>query len=488
MIVAAESHPHRSEVFAAIIRNRRQAMKITPIALVCAALFGYSASGWAATPDEVALLKGQMAQMQQQLAALQSKLDGVTTAQPPAPSAPAPAAPGSPLTAHIGGASVTLYGNADLSADATSNGKEHLNQVSSNLSYFGVRGDKDLGNSGLKAIFQFETLVNVSGTPTETGGLGSRNSFLGLEGGFGKVMLGKSDTPYKRATASMDPFASSVGDYNTIMGNTGGDLRAEFDSRLPHSVFYDSPKFSGFSVNALYSPGQKYTNLTDSDKYAFAQGEKVCAGATPGSSGSLPDPGSPTCNDGAFTNAYSVAFNYDTGPLLLTLSYEHHQAVDRTSDNGGVTSGESAAKAGVSYNFGGNKLSAIYEKFNRKGAVAPSLNERSRSGYYISDVQNLGNGFDLMGAWAHAGRTPGGPDFGTADDKANMYVIGMKYHFDKQTAFYLDGAILKQGAGAHYALGAGGHGTAIASPRNDAGDNIPGQEIRALSAGLQYVF
>jgi predicted porin len=463
-------------------------MKITPIALVCAALCGYSASGWAATPDEVAQMKAQMAQMQQQMAAMQSKLDAVTQAPAPVPAAPAPAASTSPLTAHIGGASVTLYGYADLSADATSDGKEHLNQVSSNLSYFGVRGAKDLGNSGLKGIFQIETLVNISGTPTETGALGSRNSFLGVEGAFGKFMLGKTDSPYKRATASMDPFASSVADYNTIMGNTGGDLRAEFDSRIPHSVFYDSPNWNGWSVNALYSPGQKYANLTDSDKYAFAQGEKVCAGATPGSSGSLPDPGSPICNDGAFRNAYSFAFNYDSGPLLLTLSYERHQAVDRTSDNGGVTSDESAAKAGASYRFGGNKLSAIYERFNRNGGVASSLNERARNGYYVSDVQELGNGYEVMAAWAHAGGTPGGPDFGTADDKANLYAIGMKYHFDKQTAVYLTGAILKQGAGAHYALGAGGHGTAIASPRNDAGDNIPGQDIRALSAGLQYAF
>lgn len=464
-------------------------MKITPIALVCAALFGCSASSWAATPDEVALLKQQMALMQQQMTALQSKLDAVTTQTvPPQPAQTQPAAPDAPLTARIGGASVTLYGYADLSADATSDSKEHLNQISSNLSYLGVRGGKDLGNTGLKAIFQIETLVNLSGTPTETGALGSRNSFLGLEGQFGKIMLGKTDSPYKRATAMMDPFASSVGDYNTIMGNTGGDLRAEFDARIPHSIFYDSPKWGPFSVNALYSPGQKYGNLANSDKYAFAQGEKVCAGATPGSSGSLPDPGSTLCNDGAFKNAYSVAFNYDQGPLMFTLSYERHQAVDRTSDNGGVTSDESAAKAGVAYRFGGNKLSAIYEKFNRNGGIAPSLNERARNGYYISDVQDLGNGLDLMAAWAHAGATPGGPDFGTANDKANMYAIGMKYHFDKQAAFYLTGAMLKQGAGAHYALGAGGHGTAIASPRNDAGDNTPGQDIRALSAGLQYAF
>lgn len=467
-------------------------MKLKPIAFTCIALFGASTAACAATDDEVMALRQQMALMQQQMAAMQSKLDAVTSPAS-APAVPGPAmaatsAPDGPLTAHVGGASVTLYGFADLSADATSDGKEHLNQVSSNLSYLGVRGEKSLGGSGLKAIVQFETLVNVSGTPTETSGLGSRNSYVGIAGNFGRLMLGKTDTPYKRSTAAMDPFASSVGDYNAIMGNTGGDLRAEFDARLPHAIFYDSPRFGGLSVNVLYSPGQKYANLSDSDKYAFAQGEKLCAGATPGSSGSLPDPGSTLCNDGAFTNAYSMALNYEHGPLAATLSYERHQAVDRTSDNGGVTSDESAGKVGVSYKIGGNKLSGIYEKFWRSGGVNPTLNERARNGYYISDVQDVGNGYELMAAWAHAGSTPGGPDFMTANDRANMGAIGVKYHFDRQTAFYLTGAMLKQGAGAHYALGAGGHGTAIASPRNDAGDNIPGQDIRALSAGMQYAF
>jgi predicted porin len=472
-------------------------MKLTPVAIACAALLGFSASAWA--QDDVEVLKQQMAALQQQMAALQSKLNTVTAAPAPTEAAQAPeavtappAASTSPLTAKIGRANVSLYGFADLSADWTSDGKEHLGQVSSNLSYFGVRGNRALGSSGLKAIVQFETLVNVSGTPTETGGLGSRNSFVGLEGEFGKIMLGKYDTPYKRATAIMDPFASSVGDYNSIMGNTGGDLRAEFDPRLPHSIFYDSPRWNGVLVNALYSPGQKYNNLANADNYAFAQGERVCAGASPGGSGSLPDPVTHSCNDGAFKNAWSLAANYERGPLLVTLSYERHKSVDRTGDNGGNTTDESAAKIGALYTFdtkfGKNKLSAIYEKFFRGGGIAAAVNERARHGIYISDVQDLGYGLEVMAAWAHASQTPGGPDFGSINDKANMYVAGTKYHFDKQVAVYLTGALLRQGGGAHYALGAGGHGTPIASPRNDNGDTIPGQQLWGLSLGLQYAF
>jgi predicted porin len=251
-------------------------MKRTPLAVACALLFA-SGSSMAADSADVQALKQQMQLLQQQMQAMQNKIDTMTAAPAPtAPTAAAQAAGGSALSTTIGGASVTLYGFADLSAEQTRDGVHSNSQVSSNLSYLGVRAVKPLGATGMNAIAQIETLVNVSGTPTETGGLGSRNSFVGLEGSFGRIMLGKTDSPYKRATASMDPFASSVGDYNTIMGNTGGDLRAEFDARIPHAIFYDSPKLGGFSANLLFSPGQKYTNLAGSDKYAFAQGEKLC--------------------------------------------------------------------------------------------------------------------------------------------------------------------------------------------------------------------
>jgi predicted porin len=458
---------------------------MTPLAVAIAISFGASGTALAADSTEVQALKQQMEAMQRQMAAMQNKLEAMTAAPAPAPKS---ASSESPLTAHIGGATATLYGHADLSFDVARDGKNSVNQVSSNLSYLGVRASKDLGSTGLAAIVQIETLANISATPTETGGLASRNSFVGLQGGFGTVMLGKTDTPYKRATAMMDPFSASVGDYNSILGNTGGDLRAEFDDRLPHSLFYDSPNFGGFSVYALYSPGQKLPNLAGADNDAFAQGEKVCAGATPRSSGSDPDPAALKCNDGAFTNAYSIAFNYDAGPLLGTAAYERHKAVDRTGDTGGIVSDESAAKIGVRYNFGSNQLAGIFEKLYRDGGIDPTLNERARNSYYLSDVQQLGNGIDLMGAWAHAGKTPGGPDFGTLDDKANMYSLGVKYHYDKQTSVYLVGALLKNGPGAHFALGASGHGAPIASPRDDTGATIAGQTIKALSVGMQFNF
>ena len=53
----------------------------------------------------------------------------------------------------------------------------------------------------------------------------------------------------------MDPFTRTLGDYNSIMGNTGGDNRAEFDWRMNHAVWYESPICNGFQFSALALAG-----------------------------------------------------------------------------------------------------------------------------------------------------------------------------------------------------------------------------------------
>src|SRR5467141_1150633 len=133
--------------------------------------------------------------------------------------------------------SVQFYGHLDLSIDDITKGIKESTAVgkvgwqpdiSSNLSYFGFRGDHDIGG-GYKIVFQVETQVDVSATPGPSpvnqasqgnvdnkvlGALGSRNSFLGIAGNFGAFKLGKTDAPYKLSTARMDPFSATVGDYN----------------------------------------------------------------------------------------------------------------------------------------------------------------------------------------------------------------------------------------------------------------------------------
>jgi len=115
-------------------------------------------------------------------------------------SAPSPVAAAEPFS---GDTTVQLYGHLDLSIDDITKGIKAPTavgkvgwqaDVSSNLSYFGLRGSHDIGG-GMRMVFQIETQVDVAATPGPSpvgqsspgnaddkvlGALGSRNSFLGI--------------------------------------------------------------------------------------------------------------------------------------------------------------------------------------------------------------------------------------------------------------------------------------------------------------------
>jgi len=265
-------------------------------------------------------LKRQMEALQRQMDELRGKLEQVLKKQAEAPPAPAAAqAPatqekatagtheflerkqGDGVTFFTRGGELTLYGNLDLSIDYTTKGiggmtvdgvppvgrTGWMGAISSNISYIGVRGFQSLGDTfPAQFVYQLETQIDVSassGTSASNsntsavvkGGLTSRNSFIGLAApSWGAVKIGKTDAPYKNSTAMMNPFSAELGDYAVIMGNSGGDNRVEFGTRLDHAIWYESPNWSGFSFNALVSPGQNRAY----DNSNLAAGEVDCAG------------------------------------------------------------------------------------------------------------------------------------------------------------------------------------------------------------------
>src|SRR3984893_9528692 len=360
---------------------------------------------------------------------------------------------------------VTFYGHVDVSVDWFDSGVGTTNfigdctdyscpggapgftatrpnffAISSNTSYFGVRVVHKLGDSsgmpGLSVVAQFETLVETAATPTERAALGSRDSYVGLQGPYGAIKIGKSDTPYKKATAPFDPMRNTIGDYNSIMGNTGGDIRAEFDARLPHAIWYESPIISGFQWSVMVSPGQNSSINNDN----FAIGDFNCTGSSPRGSGSGFPSGSPVgvgaCTDGAFGTAVSVAGTFKNGPFTAIAAYERHYGVNRFGDEANAASGlglgvlgvpppnatpticatpgcvgiadEWAAKVGLGLRIVDTQLYGIFEHMHREAPVA-MFNERTRDGAYVSVTQFVGPFWEFSAAWAHAFRTPGDP-------------------------------------------------------------------------------
>src|SRR5207237_7288535 len=83
--------------------------------------------------------------------------------------------------------------------------------VDSQNSYLGFRGERKLGNTGFKGIWQIEQSVELDGA---VGGVFSnRNTFLGLAGGFGTVKLGNMDTIYKEYGQVEEIFDLTSGNF-----------------------------------------------------------------------------------------------------------------------------------------------------------------------------------------------------------------------------------------------------------------------------------
>ena len=524
----------------------------------CAANLVMQGAAIADDAQENQTLKEQMRQMMQRMDALQKQVEALTKQQAaPAPVAAAPPAPAAapPVVAQKIEEKEPLlhkilngfYGTLDVSFDDTTKGINglvaypyslldpanpnsgyvrganpkggpvgrvgYMPAFSTNKSVLGYRGSHKFENSDFELIYQIETQPSITASPglntsqyqqsnVVKGAIGYGDTYLGFAGkDWGKVKVGTTYSPYKKSTDRMNPFSGMLGDYGVIMGNSGGDNRVEFGTRLDHSIWYESPKFGNLvSFDLLVSPGQNRTY----DNVVQSSGSPDCNGGNQPGSGNL----LLNCDDGGFDDAYSVDVKFESGPIYATAAWEIHKRVNRNSDGIGannpiygylVSSGsplidfntynfyasefpgsavnasppyltdiadESAFKAGAQYTFDfGLAVSGIYEYMKR--SLPPDLqfqNERQRNGLWFALSQDLSTEDNVSVGWGHAGRTPGDPggqhnfDPTNRDDSANLYTVAWKHRFDQNVYWYLDAAETVNKGNAHYDLGAGGRG------------------------------
>ncbi|MFJ3055377.1 porin [Herbaspirillum sp. NPDC087042] len=150
--------------------------------------------------------------------------------------------------------SVTIYGVVDSGLVLENGGKNgsvaKISGGASAGSRIGFKGREDLGG-GMGASFVLETGFNTDdGSLNAGGGIFGRQSYVGLDGGFGAVSVGRQySLLYLAVNEVADPFKTgSAGRANNILQMAG--------TRINNAVRYTSPVFGGFNVNALYGAGE----------------------------------------------------------------------------------------------------------------------------------------------------------------------------------------------------------------------------------------
>lgn len=305
-----------------------------------------------------------------------------------------------PLAAQAQTANVTLYGRVNLdmeivSARQADGSNPHVYRVSSNSSRLGVRGTESLGG-GLNAIFQIESsvLADAGG-----GTLGGRDTFVGLQGGWGTFKIGNFLAPYD----DIHPIFGNTPTLLTSILSTAtlwaqgpvAKTAGGFDARLGNSVRYDSPNMSGVTFSAQYSTQE-----------------------------GTPKQQSAIISTGVF---------YNNGPIQLGTAYERNERV-----RGAGLNDYSWSVAG-GYNFGFIRPAAVYEYTKYETPTG----DLRRDLWGVSVTVPMGTG-TWHAFYGHAGDGKGGAADGTrigglakgSSTSAHQWELSYAYPLSKRTLLY----------------------------------------------------
>ena len=174
-----------------------------------------------------------------------------------------------PAVAFAQASSVQIYGRANLGFDtysatgATAGAAadyKSRNRIYDSGSRLGFRGTEDLGG-GLSAVFVLESGVNFdsgsvngqAGVPNASAGtLASRDSWVGLQGSWGRVSFGRQSIFWVNGPHGQ----TGANHVNTDIGWYNG---AAFTgvARQSNVLAYNSPTMSGFNFTLSYQPNSE---------------------------------------------------------------------------------------------------------------------------------------------------------------------------------------------------------------------------------------
>src|SRR6266704_785400 len=330
-------------------------------------------------------------------------------------------------------AQVEIYGRANVFVDSYSatgstggagtdfKSRTRVNDQGSRL---GVRGREDLGR-GLRAVYQIEAGVNIdtgsqttsTGSQTalsgpsnsSTGFLASRDSFVGVEGGWGRALLGRQSLYY--GNGIIEQVTSNYVNVG-LPFFSGNMLVPSPTARTSNVLSYTTPTVSGADATVAYSP----------------QSEGTQAGA----------------NTDAKITALTARY---TGRVNAQLDWAKNKK--SSSLAAGASGDQTGVKLGVGYPYApGAQIALVYvsQKLeNVQAGVTGAINAAlpgtltngdslKQKGWGINWEQIFGN-IQALAQYARVNDINGCSGDCSAT-KANMYMVGAKYLLSKRTGVY----------------------------------------------------
>ena len=323
-------------------------------------------------------------------------------------------------------ADVTLYGTikagVEVSRTKTTEGNvstkdRTATEIADFGSKIGFKGHEHLGNN-LNAIWQVEQKTSIAGTDSKWG---NRESFIGLEGGFGKIRAGNLNTVLKDSGDNVNVWESSDANADVLQVSKIGRVE-----NRQISVRYDSPVFAGFSGSVQYVPRDN-ANPKDNHTHAVKSRESYHAGLNYENSGffaqyagsfakyaDLNDDAERVAVGTAGSNpvkdyqVHRVVAGYDANNLYVSVAGQHEAA---KNNDGSANNGKKHEQTQVA-------ATAAY----RLGNVTPRVSYAHGFKAKVNDVKQEGSQYDQV-------------------------IVGADYDFSKRTSALVSAGWLKVGKG-----------------------------------------
>jgi predicted porin len=170
--------------------------------------------------------------------------------------------------------SVTIYGKVDLGvARSIGSSVNEIKQASG--SRLGFRGTEDLGG-GLKANFQLENRFTPdTGAASDAASFFNGRSIVGLEGGFGRIDMGRDYT-----AAFWTALGGDVFGYDGVAANSAVAGAGNNTVRFNNVISYKSPTMGGFTLEASSAQKEAGPKNGSSVRISYAGGPIAASIAT----------------------------------------------------------------------------------------------------------------------------------------------------------------------------------------------------------------
>ncbi|MEQ6292317.1 porin [Vogesella sp. GCM10023246] len=308
------------------------------------------------------------------------------------------------------GVSIVNYNHKD--GDKTS--ENAMNRQTGQIVF---SGSEDVGN-GLKAIWQVANRIDASGD--EKNSWGGRDTFVGLQGEFGKVRFGKLSNPANSGYSRQEPF-------NEISIH-GDGVGAVAEQRTANTIRFDSANYAGFEFAASAQLRPESTGHSTS-AVAYVND----AGTPADTTDDFADIKLVDAYNAAAPHVWGAGVKYANGPFSANYSYTKLVDTELTLDS----DAEASAVAGsntrvhvVSANYAIGDLTLGLGYANAK-VTADDGSFGKQAGWGVTATYALGNLTPKVSYWKEGKlKTEDGDALGSY----NVFSVGADYALSKRTS------------------------------------------------------